>query len=295
MSLTTQEYAGFYSGFFAGLLSFIATTVVILVSLYVDPSANTRTNLVFCMMTAQWLRSFTVVSGSIIRLTNDFKDFDMGIGCSLNGFFIEQTLVAGDVANLCIGIFTWLAFAKKKQFAIIYDFMDNHYALTFAMPWIVASIYAGLAAAQPGYTPVKSNWCFISDADSNMWRWIYAWGHRILISIALFGFYGHILYLVVQSRKVLELSSSSSQDQSKKLNKAARKLFVYPIAYVIWGLPGILVRIFTDSPVLSILQMLSQSIGFIDAFLYGYSEDLRRRLVKKLRPQPQYAKDYRKY
>jgi hypothetical protein len=289
-TLGSQQMAEFYTGFTAGVLSLVATTTVILVSLYVEPSSNTRTNLVFCMMTAQWLRSFTVVSGSIIRLSNDLKDFSPGTGCSLNGFFVEQTLVAGDISNLLIGLFTWLAFARKKTFLMVYHFMDRHYAKVFAFPWVLATLYAGLAWITPGYAPVNSNWCFISPANNNLWRWLYAWGHRILISLILFAVYGHILYLIQMSKKVLDVSTNSSEE-GQKLSKAARKLFVYPLVYVIWGLPGILVRIF-NSPVLNILQMASQSIGFVDAVLYGYSEDLRQRLVDKLRPHRQYANDF---
>ena len=290
----TQAQIEFFTGFISGLLSLAATTIVIAVAMYVEPSSNTRTNLVFCMMTAQWLRAFTVVSGSIIRMNQDYVDFSAGIGCSLNGFFITQSLVAGDVANLCIGLFTWLAFAQKIKFAKLYDFLDRHYTSTFVFPWLVASLIAVIAAFQPGYVPVKSNWCFINPVDNNLYRWLFAWAHRILISMLLFALYGHILFLVLQSRKVLQDSSAASQESSRRLNQAARKLFVYPLAYVIWGLPGILSRV-VNSPTLNIIQAGSQSIGLVDALLYGYSEDLRRRLMDKLRPHTQYVKDLEQF
>eukprot|EP00835_Amoeboradix_gromovi_P002034 NODE_106_length_19857_cov_0.799980.p8 type:complete len:296 gc:universal NODE_106_length_19857_cov_0.799980:11163-12050(+) len=292
MTLTSNEEISFYTGLFAAVLSLIGTTVVLAVSIYVEPTSNTRTNLVVSLMTAQWLRAFTVVSGSIIRITMNFADFSPGLGCSLNGFFIEQTLVAGDIANLSIGIFTWLAFAKKKTFARAHKFLDKHLTSIFLFPWLIGGVLATGAFFYVGYSPVKSNWCFISASNNNLGRWIFAWSHRIFFSVVLFILYGHILKIVVKSRRVLEETSAADRSHSKRLNKAARKLFLYPVVYVLWGLPGILSRVIT-SPTLEMLQMASQSVGFVDALLYGYSEDLRRRFFDKLRPDKQYKNDFK--
>ena len=282
MDAVPSSEAIFYAGYIGGGLSLIATTLVIGVSLYVEASSNTRTNLVFCLMCAQWLRGFSVVSGSIVKQQNGLQDFNPNFGCVLNGFFIEQTLVAGDISNLLIGVFTWLAFARKKQFMVVHAFLDRHYTSTFSFPWLIATLFGILAGIHPGYTPVKSNWCFISDVDFNLWRWIYAWSHRILFWILLLGMYGHIVILVLKSKQVLKQSSSTTSDENeRKLNKAARKLFIYPLAYIIWGLPGILARVY-DNKWLTLVVQASQSIGFIDAILYGYSEDLRRRFFYKL-------------
>ena len=283
--MTKVEATLFYTSFIGGLLSLFGTTIVIAAALYIEPTSNTRTNLVFCMMTVQWLRAFMVVSGSIIELNQDLEDFSPGAGCTLNGFFIEQTLIAGDITNLYIGIFTWVAFACANKFERFYNYLEGHFTFLFMFPWVFSSIIAIIAGISPGYVPLGSNWCFIAKTDKNLWRWIYAWSPRIIISIIMVILYGHILFIVLKSRQVLQETSLKDQEESQKLNKAARKLFLYPIVYVIWRLPGIIGRI-KSTPEWDFLHAFAQNVGLVDALVYGYSEDLKSRFFKKWNDDP---------
>ena len=279
--MTQIDELGFYMSTTLGGLSLLATTLVIAAAFYVEPSNNTRLNLVFCMMSVQWFRAFIIVCGSITMLNRQLEDFTPGLDCSVSGFFIQQTLVAADITSVYIGVYTWVAFAMPKKFTQFHNFLEKHFTITFFFPWVLGTIIGIIAAYEPGYIPIKSSWCTVSSKDNYLWRWIFLWGSRLVFTVLLTGFYGHILVIIVKSRKVLESTSEENEEHSIKLRKAARKLLLYPLIYIAFRLPAIIDDMHPGNRILLILHNTMTASGLADALVYGYSEDLRSRLVLK--------------
>ncbi|RSM06593.1 hypothetical protein CDV31_009022 [Fusarium ambrosium] len=186
---------------------------------------------------------------------------------------------------------------------------DNRLILA-ALPWVLSVTWAGIGLGTAGYGNIGA-WCwFTSDEVRLLVNFIPRW----VIIVAILFMYGNLYYMLHRAhRRMLSLryfssdgvsrqrnteglqqpqerpgpsanrqplsNPAESEDKINKMKNLARRMLLYPLAYMlIWSLPTA-VRIYQSTrgvPAPFALQTVDKACivlqGFIDAVIYGINE-----------------------
>ncbi|KAL6364179.1 hypothetical protein LRP88_02095 [Fusarium phalaenopsidis] len=186
--------------------------------------------------------------------------------CSFNGFMTQVFVIQTDYWVLLISLCTYFILAgyKTPSFWV----QDNRLILA-ALPWVLSVTWAGIGLGTVGYGNIGA-WCwFTSDEIRLLVNFIPRWA----IIVAILFMYGSLYYMLHQAhRRMLSLryfssdgalrqrntegtqqpqerpgpsanrqplsNLAESEDMSSKMKNLARRMLLYPLAYMlVWSLP----------------------------------------------------------
>ncbi|KAJ4226111.1 hypothetical protein NW759_004699 [Fusarium solani] len=227
--------------------------------------------------------------------------------CSFNGFMTQVFVVQTDYWVLLISLCTYFILAGYKTPS---SWVQDNRLILAALPWVLSVSWAGIGLGTAGYGNIGA-WCwFTSDEIRLLVNFIPRWA----IIVAILFMYSHLYYMLHRAhRRMLSLryfssdgvsrqrntegiqqpqeqpgpsanrqplsNLAKSEEMSNKMKNLARRMLLYPLAYMlVWSLPTA-IRIYQSTrgvPAPFALQTVDKACivlqGFIDAVIYGVNE-----------------------
>ncbi|KAM5367879.1 hypothetical protein ACJZ2D_009790 [Fusarium nematophilum] len=227
--------------------------------------------------------------------------------CTFNGFMTQVFVVQTDYWVFLISLCTYFILAGYKTPS---SWVQDHRLILASFPWVLSAAWAGIGLGTVGYGNIGA-WCwFTSDEVRLLVNFIPRWA----IIIAILFMYSHLYYMLHRAhRRMLSLryfssdgvsrhrntegiqqpqeqpgssanrppisNLAKSEEASNKMKNLARRMLLYPLAYMlVWSLPTA-IRIYQSTrgvPAPFALQTVDKACivlqGFVDAVIYGANE-----------------------
>eukprot|EP01130_Rhizamoeba_saxonica_P018015 TRINITY_DN8906_c0_g1_i2.p1 TRINITY_DN8906_c0_g1~~TRINITY_DN8906_c0_g1_i2.p1 ORF type:complete len:246 (-),score=39.78 TRINITY_DN8906_c0_g1_i2:35-772(-) len=196
--------------------------------------------------------------------------------CYIQGFMMNAFSLAVMAWTLCIAFNLYMVVVKRatnmEQYERRYHFFSWGLALLFSIiPHFTQSYGRGPHAY----------WCWISSEGSGNIMRLISWYIPLYSGITA----AMILYIMVAHS--IRSSTNTFHDPAldKEVNLAVRKLFAYPLVFLIlWIFPTInhLYDVVDENEIffLHLMQALTEPlVGFINAIVYGFDKGIKRSYV----------------
>ncbi|CAN8105594.1 unnamed protein product [Discula destructiva] len=191
--------------FSGSLLSFLATTVVLICFVYYrEEQQSFRHALVFNLALAEWMNTLNnTISGSIYLRDHALYP---GTACTLNGFFGQLSVQAADFSILLIAVVTLVTITRTA----FLPFASNTKKVAICLSvWVIPIITATVATSIGVMGPVSGNWCWIMATRSDL-RYALTHGWRIGIIVCTTGIYLFVWWFMHRHFKTLVMSTDAS-------------------------------------------------------------------------------------
>ncbi|KAI8649046.1 hypothetical protein NCS55_01478100 [Fusarium keratoplasticum] len=227
--------------------------------------------------------------------------------CSFNGFMTQVFVIQTDYWVFLLSLCTYFILAGFKTPS---SWVQDNRLILAALPWVLSVTWAGIGLGTTGYGNIGA-WCwFTSDEIRLLVNFVPRWA----IIFAILFMYGNLYYILHRAHKrTLSLryfssdgvsrqrntegfqqdqerpgpsanpqplsNPAESEDMSNKMKNLARRMLLYPLAYMlVWSLPTA-IRIYQSTRGVAApfaLQTVDKACivlqGFIDAVIYGVNE-----------------------
>ncbi|EEU35776.1 uncharacterized protein NECHADRAFT_44345 [Fusarium vanettenii 77-13-4] len=273
------------------------------------------------------LSDFLMAANFVLSTTSNISGRDLAAPeqaalCSFSGFMTQVFVIQTDYWVFLISLCTYFVLAGFKRPS---SWVQDHRLILAALPWIFYITWASIGLGTAGYGNIGA-WCwFTSDQIRLLVNFIPRW----TIIFAILFMYGNLYYILRRAhRRMLSLRYCSSEgvsrqcnaerlqqpqehpgpsanpqpsssnpaeaeDRSTKMKNLARRMLLYPLAYMlIWSLPTA-IRIYQATRGVRApfpLQTVDKSCivlqGFIDAVIYGINESSLAHWRNLLFPKP---------